>query len=132
MFLHGALFIHIRYSPRRSIMGVLSEEVLTLRTATIDDLDDLADIACAAFPMDPQWVYRFPHRKEYPEDHWICTRLRYKNMIGRDDTAINVITIPTKKDEETIHRPIALAVWELPGGEAGIIFPSGSYFHQPK
>ena len=35
-------------------MLVPSDEVLTLGKATTDDLDDLADITCAAFPMFPQ------------------------------------------------------------------------------
>jgi len=35
-----------------------------LREATIDDLDYLTDIQVLAFPSDPQWDYRFPHRKK--------------------------------------------------------------------
>lgn len=106
-------------------MSVLSDQVLTLRAATADDLDDVADIACAAFPMDPQWDYRFPRRKEYPKDNWNCTRLMYKNLMEKGD-AINVITIPTKKDGEEVHRPIAVAVWEPIGGGTDIAFASGS------
>lgn len=95
-------------------MSVRSEDVMALRKATVDDLDDLADIACAAFPMDPQWDYRFPRRKEFPEDNWNYTRLAYKNLLETSGNIINVITVQTEKDGETVHRSIALAVWELP------------------
>lgn len=110
-------------------MLVPSEEVLTLRAATTDDLDHLADIVCAAFAMDPQWDYRFPHRKEYPEDNWRCTRLMCKNLMETPGIAINVITIPTQNDGEEVHRPTAVAVWRLSGGETGVSSASGSSLH---
>ena len=91
-----------------------SEEVMALRKATIDDLDDLTDIACAAFPMDPQWDYRFPHRKDFPQDHWNHTRMTYKNLLETSGNIVNLITVQTEKDGETVHRSIALAVWDLP------------------
>ena len=106
-----------------------NNEVLTLRAATADDLDHVADIAWAAFPADPQWDYRFPHRKEYPEDNWRWTRLMYENLMG-DGNAVNVITVPIKKEDggEVVHRPIAVAVWELIGGGVDIASATGSYF----
>ncbi|CAO2655442.1 Nn.00g105060.m01.CDS01 [Neocucurbitaria sp. VM-36] len=82
---------------------------LTLRTATTADLDDLASIACAAFPADPQWDYRFPRRKEFPEDTYKCTREGYKSMLEEDGVIINVITTDVHGEQ----KPIALAVWEL-------------------
>ncbi|KAJ4367028.1 hypothetical protein N0V83_007558 [Neocucurbitaria cava] len=82
---------------------------LILRTATAADLDDLANIACAAFPADPQWDYRFPRRKEFPDDTYRCTREGYKSMLEEDGVAINVITT----DVHGAQQPIALAVWEL-------------------
>jgi hypothetical protein len=82
---------------------------LTFRTATRADLDDLADIACAAFPADPQWDYRFPLRKKYPDDTLKCTKEHYKSMLKENGVVINVIT--AKVDGR--QKPIALAVWEL-------------------
>lgn len=95
-------------------MSVRSEDVMALRKATVDDLDDLADIACAAMPMDPQWDYRFPRRKEFPEDNWNHTRLAYKNLLETPGNIINVVTVQSEKDGEMVHRSIAMAVWELP------------------
>jgi GNAT superfamily N-acetyltransferase len=85
---------------------------MQLRTATNQDLDDLATIACAAFPADPQWNYRFPHRREFPKDNFKCTRETYKSMLKEDGVVVNVITID-KDDDHQKHKPIALAVWEL-------------------
>lgn len=95
-------------------MSVHSDEVLTLRVATTDDLDDLADLACATFPLDPQWDYRFPRRREYPKDNWNCTRSTFQTFMETPGNVINIITIPTEKDGESVQRAVALAVWELP------------------
>ena len=110
-------------------MLVPSDEVLALRKATTDDLDDLANITCAAMPMDPQWSYRFPHREEFPEDHWNCTRLMYKNLLETEGNVINVLTVPSMTDGETVRQLIALAVWELPGSKTGVDLAFGSYNH---
>ena len=79
-------------------MIVPSDGVLALRKATTDDLDDLADIACATFPIDSQWDYRFPHREEFAENNWTYTRLMYKNLIENDDNVINIITTPSREN----------------------------------
>ena len=110
-------------------MLVPSDEVFTLRKATTDDLNDLANITCGAMPKDLQWDYCFPHRKKYPEDHWNGTRLMLKNPMETTDILINVITVPSKEDGETNGRSIALAVWELPGSKRLFTFASGSYNH---
>ena len=110
-------------------MLVPSDGVLALRKATTDDLNDLANITCAAMPKDLQWDYCFPHRKKYPEDHWNGTRLMLKNLMETTDILINVITVPSKEDGETNDRSIALAVWELSGCKTGFSLGSGSYNH---
>ena len=107
-------------------MLVPSDELLALRKATTDDLDELANIACAAFPIDPQWKYRFPHREEFLEDNWNCTRLMYKNLMENEGNVINILTVPSMEDGKKVHRPIALAVWVLPGSRMGASFPSGT------
>ena len=49
-------------------MSVHSDEIMILRVATADGLDDLANIACAAAPIVPQLDYPFPHCRIYQED----------------------------------------------------------------
>lgn len=90
---------------------------MELRTATADDLDQMANIMCAAFPMDPQWDYRFPHRLEYPEDNWSCTREMLSNFLKKDHFVVKVITSKSNEDEDVV-KSVALAVWELQYQEA--------------
>ncbi|KAA6413004.1 MAG: hypothetical protein FRX48_02747 [Lasallia pustulata] len=88
---------------------------MELRTATADDLDSLADIACAAFPMDPQWDYRFPRRREYPQDHWTCTRAIYNGFLTDSGDANYLVKVITSKsnEDDSIVKPVALAIWQL-------------------
>lgn len=109
-----------------SVMLVHSDEVLTLRQATADDIDDLTDLSCAALPLDPQWDYRFPRRKEYPEDNWKCTRSTYQTFMETPGYLINIITIPAEKDGGLVQRAVALAVWVLPEEERKGIISMGS------
>jgi len=87
----------------------------TLRDATIADLDDMTEIMCSAMPMDPAWNYRFPRRKEFPEDHWRCVREDIEKIFdpgSRSHRSVKVITIP--RTNRKGDRAVALAVWELP------------------
>lgn len=87
----------------------------TLRDATIADLDDMTEIMCSAMPMDPAWNYRFPRRKEFPEDYWRCAREDMKRILdpgSRSHRSVKVITIP--RTDGKGERAVALAVWELP------------------
>ncbi|KAK3486068.1 uncharacterized protein B0T23DRAFT_408131 [Neurospora hispaniola] len=44
-------------------------------------------------PLDPQWDYRFPLRKEFPEDHYKYTRMLFKYFLDPsfDDWTVMVI-----------------------------------------
>ena len=88
-----------------------------LRRATESDLNAITDIALAALPMDPQWPYRFPYSGHFPQDHYVCTRIRYKEYL--DNVARGVFTIvlaeaPSREDV-TVTKPIAFAIWQMPG-----------------
>jgi len=82
---------------------------LTVRKATLADLDDITTVAQAGFPDDPEFNYRFPLRHEYPEDnrHWV--RQEYREYLEQPDKyAVVVITA-----EDNDNRPVALSVWDL-------------------
>lgn len=85
---------------------------MELRQATPDDLDSMTDVMVSAFPMDPQWDYRFPYRLEYPEDHWRCTRRTLAKFFRKDHFVINIVT-DGNGSEPGSRRAVALAVWEL-------------------
>lgn len=85
------------------------EKGLTLRTATLDDLEDIATIAQKGFPDDPEFNYRFPHRFECPEDNrrWILQE--YREYLDQPDKYAVIIVTADDNDDKAI----ALSVWDL-------------------
>lgn len=97
-------------------MALLSPPHPRVRAAASHDLDAMATIICQAMPLDPQWDYRFPLRKQFPEDNYECTRRMLQSMLYEYGVYISVVTIPSPgclKEEEEV--PVGLAVWELMG-----------------
>ncbi|KAF5714752.1 hypothetical protein FGLOB1_3368 [Fusarium globosum] len=87
---------------------------LTLRRATIDDLDDITWIAVNGLPDDPGTDYRFPYRDKYPGDFWKWTRIEHEELFQRPDKlVILVVTAPVLDDGEVMHQPISYGVWDL-------------------
>jgi hypothetical protein len=90
---------------------------MALRQATAEDLDALRDIALAAMPMDPQWDYRFPRRKEYPQDTSYWTRRQYEDYSSsiKPKYCTMVITVDIDGDgcNPPVNKPVALAVWDI-------------------
>ena len=90
---------------------------LTLRPAKYSDLEAMTQIAIAAFPHEPQWIYRYPYRREYPEDHYIYTRTRYLEWLSAAVTpacSIMVAEMRTDKDPKAAE-VVAFSIWRLPG-----------------
>lgn len=82
---------------------------LTVREASLADLDDIATVAQDGFPDDPEFNYRFPYRCQYPDDnrHWI--REEYREYLEQPNKyAVVVVTAADNND-----RPVALSVWDL-------------------
>lgn len=93
---------------------VVSNEPLTLRQATIDDLDDITWIVTNSLPDDPGTDYRFPYRDKHPEDFWKWTKEEYAEYFERPDKFyVMVVTAPVEDDGEIIHQPVAIGVWDL-------------------
>lgn len=87
---------------------------MDLREATIADLDSITEIALAAFLLDSQWHYRFPHRHEFPEDTKNYTKIGYKAFFDapKETSYVIVATVPSLEDP-TVTKPVAMAVWEM-------------------
>lgn len=94
-------------------MALLCEPHLRVRAATAHDLSAMATIVYEAMPSDPQWNYRFPLRKRFPEDNYGCTRQMLKSMFEDDGFYINVVTFPSPCLHEDEEIPAAVAVWEV-------------------
>ncbi len=85
------------------------DDGLTLRAASLDDLEDLTTVAQAAWPDDPQFDYRFPYRDEYPQDNRKWVRQEYREYLEQPDKyAVLVVTARDNHD-----RAVALAVWDI-------------------
>ena len=83
-------------------------------------------------PMDPQWDYRFPLRKTYPEDNYAHTCLMMKSILEEEGIFTQVVTIPTPGLREEDEIPAAVAVWEMtPCPEKGYSIPSSEFYPTP-
>ncbi len=89
----------------------LTQRRFKLRKATTEDLDSLTKIQMAAFPSDPQWDYRFPHREKHSDDTKKYTRLRFESFLKDDRYRVVLAEIYRTEDEKTMW-PVAFAVWE--------------------
>ena len=95
---------------------------MKLRPATPSDLDAITRLCLAALPDDPIWPYRFPGAKEYPDDHYKYSRLRYAEYLDNVKAGVYQIMLlesPSKEDP-SVSVIIAMSIWHLPG------------FHLPK
>ena len=97
----------------------------TIRRAKASDLDALTWIAIDAFPHDPQWIYRYPHATEFPEDHLKYTQRRYGEWLEANTTPRCIIMVaecPSLEDP-SVRKVVALSIWRLPdrGGAEGDI-----------
>ena len=103
-----------------------------VRPAKPNDVDSLATIIYEAMPMDPQWDYRFPWRRTYPEDNYAHTCLMMKSIMEEDGVFTQVVTFPTPCLREEDEIPAAVAVWEMtPGPEKSYSIPSSEFYLTP-
>jgi hypothetical protein len=75
----------------------------------------------AAFPHDPQWAYRYPHAKRFPEDHHKYTKLRYGEWLAANEGHRYVIMVaecPSLEDP-SVSKVVAFSIWRIPspGGD---------------
>lgn len=94
-------------------MTLENQSGMRLRPATLQDVDSLATIVYEAMPLDPQWNYRYPLRKQFPEDNYGCTRIMMRSMLEDDSNIVNLVTFPSPSLCEDEEVPAALAVWRI-------------------
>lgn len=88
----------------------------TLRRATPSDVDTLTWIGINAFPHDPQWYYRYPHAKEFPEDHHSFTKLRYGEWLDSNEGSSCIIMLaecPSLEDP-SVTKAVGMSLWRIP------------------
>ena len=102
-----------------------ANDTMTLRKAKLHDLDDLIDIAFAAFPFDPQFDYVHPHWRTYPEHNRAFMREFYTEALEDAKTITNVICVKQIVNGKEEDRPVSLAAWLIPQTPTSAI-PPGS------
>ena len=101
-------------SDRTSSPVATMDMPLSLRAATMADLDDITKVAQAGFPDDPEWNYRFPYREEYPKDNWKWTRREYEEYLAQPDKyAVILVTALVEKEGQFMQKTAAIAVWDM-------------------
>ncbi|KAF2102646.1 acyl-CoA N-acyltransferase, partial [Rhizodiscina lignyota] len=90
---------------------------ITIRPARLEDLDHLTYIGIHAFPLEPQWGYRYPFSKSFSEDHWKYTRERYREWLeaARMPQCEIMVAENTDPHDPTITKVVGLSIWRLPG-----------------
>jgi len=84
---------------------------ISLRKATLNDLEDITNIAISVIPLQPSLLYLYPYFEEYPEDI-------YKYILGQHSDFINspgveAIVAEARLNNSTNFTTIAYATWDL-------------------
>ena len=87
--------------------------LVVVRQARLSDLDCLTEICLAAMPMDPQWDWRFPFRKDFPEDTFFFTRAKYLEFLENTSGYWRVMVAELQSPSAQAAIPIAFAVWDV-------------------
>ena len=86
---------------------------MPIRKATLDDFDNFLELVLKTLPDDPDWYYRFPYYKEYPEDYLKFTSILFKFFLDPSHDDFEVMVSETSKigsPNEIIM--VSWAVWD--------------------
>ncbi|KAJ8110868.1 hypothetical protein ONZ43_g5761 [Nemania bipapillata] len=77
-----------------------------LRVATPIDVPRIVNIVIAAMPHNAHWNYRFPYRREFPEDHFNYTKELYELFTDPEhgDWLVHVIELSPQEQAELDNR----------------------------
>ncbi|KAF4624968.1 hypothetical protein G7Y89_g13205 [Cudoniella acicularis] len=112
-------------NTKGSVQGrfCMKSMLITVREATLADLDTILQIRLASFQGTEQWQYRYPFYHNYPEDHAISSRRRIEEYL-KDETGasghVMLAETPCSEDSE-VKIPIAWAVWRMPSSHDELV-----------
>ena len=85
-----------------------------IRPGLPSDVDAITNVVIKTMPLDPQWDYRFPLRKQFPDDHYKYTRMLFEYFLDPlfDDWAVMVVedVDPASSEKPKIA---AISVWDV-------------------
>jgi len=89
-------------------------DMISVRRASRRDLEAIVDVIMAAMPMDPQWDWRFPRWREYPDDTRYFTMLKYDEFLQDvKNWRVMVAEVEDATTRRTKGTVIAVAVWGI-------------------
>ena len=92
---------------------------LKIRLAQTRDIDAITALICDSMDDNPLFTYRYPGRRQFPEDLYAAVRATTRSAVNDDTIIVNVATfIPPFLDEDDDF-PAAVAVWHSPAALAG-------------
>jgi hypothetical protein len=98
-----------------SLPRTTSSPTLRIREATLDDADSYVTAMLAGYEIDHQFVYRYPFRKEYPEDAHKASVVVFKENMANQNTIPIVAEVPKVRSDGSPTNEwtiAAIACWE--------------------
>lgn len=85
-----------------------------IRLGLLSDVDAITNVIIKTMPLDPQWDYRFPLRKEFAEDHYKYTRMLFEYFLDPyfDDWTVMVIEDVDPAGSEKL-KIVSIGVWDV-------------------
>jgi GNAT superfamily N-acetyltransferase len=88
---------------------------ISIRDASIDDVDVVSRITVTASDSDPSWEYRYPLRSTFPEDRLTSCRYACEGFLTNSNPVkkLHVMVAEAEFDDNPYKLPISVAVWEI-------------------
>ena len=115
-FLSSVLTTWFQYSKMASnLESSGSQPVPRVRIATPADKDAYVTALITGYETDRQYTWRYPRRKEFPQDRRAASEQIFENLIADDKMVIYVAELPRIEDEGSENPDwivVGEAVWE--------------------
>jgi hypothetical protein len=89
---------------------------ITIRTATMADVDAIVKIAVDVIAQEPQVLYQYPYTDKYPEDCYRCTTEEITGFIENASPVSDILVMVAEVEDEKAPSGktiIAHTVWDL-------------------
>lgn len=85
-----------------------------IRPGLPSDVDAITNAIIKTMPLDPQWDYRFPLRKQFPDDHFKYTRMLFEYFLdpSYDDWTVMVVEDVDPAGSEKL-KIASISVWDV-------------------
>lgn len=77
------------------------------------DVDAITHVIVNAMPLDPQWDYRFPHRRRYPVDHYKYTRMLIEYFLDPAYDDWRVMVVEDSLEPGGATSIVSFGVWDV-------------------